>query len=399
MLNRLQPHTSDHRIQKRYFRYIEILLIYLAFTVIMTLVGYVSFRLIPHAANYAHLNPVKQNWLNVFLRWDAMHYTKIAALGYGVYSPGNYAFFPLYPAMISLLTTVTGIPYAYSGLVISRLCFLGAVLLLYKFAEEEFGEKIALRSVICLMVFPGSFFFLSAYTESVSLLFVICVFFFCRRKNWLFASVFAMLFASLRQVGILIGLIILLEYLRNIDYKVKRIRPDILWLCLIPVGLFSYMIYLYVQKGDPFYFSYCENLFYYRRIQIPGVAFFTSIKSLVQTISDGAYKTLDQIVLLKSYILELSVTLFDFAVIISIFRKLDRRYFIYCILIIVIPFCSGVGSVGLTGMMRYSILLFPIYFVIAKLLDNNKFRLIYVSVGAILNCVLMGLFSCWYWVA
>ena len=46
--------------------------------------------------------------------------------------------------------------------------------------------------------------------------------------------------------------------------SLKNIRPDILWLCFIPMGLFSYMAYLWLVKGDPLYFSGCEQ-FYQRR--------------------------------------------------------------------------------------------------------------------------------------
>lgn len=380
-------------------KYLKILLIYIIFTAIMTLIGCVAFSVIPHSVKFGHINPVKQNWINVFLRWDALNYANVAAMGYGVFSPGNYAFFPLYPALIWILTKMTTIPYFYSSLIISRLCFLGALLMLYKITDEEFGEKIALRSVICLMFFPGAFYFLSAYTESLSLLFVLCIFFYCKHKKWLLACVFAMLFSALKQVGIVMGIIILLEYLRAVDFKLKNIRPNILWVGLIPVGLVSYMIYLHVVKGNFLYFSYCEPVYYYRELQFPGVAFFNSIKMLAKTLYYGPYQTLDQIVVLKSYVLELFMTVADVAMIVQIFRKLDKRYFIYSLLIIIIPFCTGVGNDGLCGMLRYSILLFPMYFIAAKLLEKKNFKIAYISVGIILNCILMGLFACWYWVA
>ena len=69
----------------RYRRYIRIILLYTVFNIVMTIAGYAAFRMIPWAPDYGHINPVKQNWLNVFLRWDAIHYANIAGMGYGVY--------------------------------------------------------------------------------------------------------------------------------------------------------------------------------------------------------------------------------------------------------------------------------------------------------------------------
>ena len=91
----------------------------------MTIAGYAAFRMIPWAPDYGHINPVKQNWLNVFLRWDAIHYANIAGMGYGVYSQGNYAFFPLYPVLIWCLSAATVMQFAVSGIIISNL-FLAA---------------------------------------------------------------------------------------------------------------------------------------------------------------------------------------------------------------------------------------------------------------------------------
>lgn len=262
--------------KKNIFReYLKIILLYVTFTVVMTLVGYAAFRIIPWASEYGHINPVKQNWINVFLRWDAIHYINIASRGYGVYSPGNYAFFPLYPVLIWCLSTVTKIPFAFSGLIIPRLSFLAAIIMLYRLAKEEYGDALAFRIVVCMILFPGSFFFLSAYTESLSLLLALCTFFFCRRKNWLAASLIVMLFGALKQIGVLLGLFVLLEYLRQADLKLKNIRPNILWLCFIPVGLFAYMVYLYAVKENPFYFSFCEQ-FYQRHIEFPGIPLYTS---------------------------------------------------------------------------------------------------------------------------
>lgn len=87
------------------------------------------------------------------------------------------------------------------------------------------------------------------------------------------------------------------------------------------------------------------------------------------------------------------------AILVGVFRKLDIRYFIYCVMMIIVPFCSSVGNEGLCGMVRYSILLFPLYFAAAMLFDRKSFKLIYITIGATFNIFFMGLFACWYWVA
>jgi hypothetical protein len=382
----------------RYRRYIRIILLYTVFSLVMTLAGYAAFRTIPWAPDYGHINPVKHNWLNVFLRWDAIHYANIAGMGYGVYSQGNYAFFPLYPVLIWCLSAATGMQFAVSGIIISRFGFLAAVIMLYELARNEFGEKLAERSVICLFVFPGSFFFLSAYTESLSLLLAVCTFLFCRRKKWLAASLTVMLFGALKQIGVVLGLIVLLEYLRQADNKLKNIRPDILWLCFIPLGLFSYMAYLWLVKGDPLYFLGCEQ-YYQRRLELPGIPIYTSAVNTVGALRCGLYKTLEQQLRLKSYILEIFMSVSAGGLLVYVFRRLDRHYFIYCVIMIIIPFSTAVGTEGLCGMMRYAVVLFPLYFAAAHLFERKSFKYAYLTIGSILNVVFMSLFACWYWVA
>ena len=384
------------RIKKIDSNYIRIIFLYLAFTAAMTAVGYAALRLLPYG-DYS-INPVKENWLNPFLRWDAIHYMNIAAMGYGVYIPGNYAFFPLYPMLIRGLTTLTGIPYAYSALLIARWAFLAAILALYRLGKEAYDEKTAFRSVLCLMLFPGAFFFLSAYTEALALLFAVCVFFFCRHNNWAAASLTVLLFGALKPLGILMGLIVLLFYLRRIEYNNRKIRPDILWLCLMPLGLLAYMAYLYKVKGNPLYFSYCEQ-FFGRHTALPGVPLLLSMKNFASSILAGAYRTLDQILLLKRYFIEVFMSLSVGAGLVYIYRRLDKLYFIYCLLMIAVPFSTSVSGGGLDGMLRYALLLFPLYFAAAKLFDYKLFRAAYITVGAVLNVVFMAIFACWYWVA
>ncbi|MBU0763176.1 MAG: hypothetical protein KKD39_09140, partial [Candidatus Altiarchaeota archaeon] len=81
-------------------------------------------------------------WLSVWGMWDTHWYLDIAKNGYSSYPntvigsglQANYGFFPLYPALIKLLSYVTQ-DFYLSGFLISNICLIASSVVLYKIAE------------------------------------------------------------------------------------------------------------------------------------------------------------------------------------------------------------------------------------------------------------------------
>lgn len=209
-------------------------------------------------------------WQNLFFRWDSGWYLSIVQHGYS-YSPGEYssvAFFPLYSLLVSGVSRVFGHPVV-AGFLISNIALFFAAVYLYKLVKLDHDDtETASRSVFYMLIFPASFFFSIFYTEGLFLFLSITAFYYARRKKWLIASLLGFFLALTRSVGVLIIIPLLLEYLnigsgpytlKSFTDSVKKIKGDILYLLLVPAGLCSFMLYLFLKFGEPFAFAEVQS--------------------------------------------------------------------------------------------------------------------------------------------
>ena len=118
-----------------------------------------------------HLRGMDNVLLDVFgSRWDTGFYASIAEEGYryqGVPLP-SVAFFPLYPLMMRAVGALVG-DVLVAGILISNAALLLAVMLLYRLADESWGEAVAGRTVWYFLIFPAAFFGTAVYSESLFL--------------------------------------------------------------------------------------------------------------------------------------------------------------------------------------------------------------------------------------
>src|SRR5215218_4179261 len=113
---------------------------------------------------------------DTFARYDSGHFEGIAWNGYRPLPGGrsNIAFFPVYPLMMRAVGRVFGRQHAVfyiSGIAVSWLCFVLAMVALRRLARLDLPDDAADRAVLLTMIFPFSFFFGVVYSESTFLLF------------------------------------------------------------------------------------------------------------------------------------------------------------------------------------------------------------------------------------
>ena len=162
-------------------------------------------------AAYACLVPLSERGirlgLEIWKRWDALHYVNLAELGYGGYIENGrhlfLVFFPLYPWLVRLVSLLTGNTMA-AGLLVSFLCYAGGCVYLYKLAAWELGEGAARRAVTVLSLFPYAFFFGGVMTESLFFLTTSAALWQIRRHRWWAAGVWGVLAALTRMHGLLL---------------------------------------------------------------------------------------------------------------------------------------------------------------------------------------------------
>ncbi|XP_038053278.1 GPI mannosyltransferase 2-like [Patiria miniata] len=142
-----------------------------------------------HHADAFHLDPVPNPsasdeivhfLVDGFTKWDASYFLHIAQHGYT--KPQMFAFFPLYPSLVRVLTDFFVMPVQnlfslhmslYSCVVLSavtlNICFFcsAAILLYYLGVRVLSSQKLAYKAALLFCINPASVFMTAAYTESL----------------------------------------------------------------------------------------------------------------------------------------------------------------------------------------------------------------------------------------
>jgi hypothetical protein len=144
-------------------------------------------------------------WVGVWQRWDAIHYFRIAHLGYG--PDERSAFFPLFPLLGRWLGGVLGDEFI-ALLLISNLAALGAYVLLFKLVEEiNLGASPA-RALAALALFPSAFFMMAAYPQSLLLLLALITALAARRGLWGWAFLTGVLAGLTHSTGLVLSVLV-----------------------------------------------------------------------------------------------------------------------------------------------------------------------------------------------
>ena len=200
-------------------------------------------------------------FVSSWIQWDAHHYQSIALNGYQSLDQhwSNIAFFPLYPVLIRLIFPLAGRHVEIAALLIAHLAFFAALLLLYDLLTRDFDDGVAYRAVVLLLVFPTSFFFGAAYSESLALALVVGAVWAMRRQRWWLAGIMGALLATTRLPGVLIAPVLAVTYLQQHKWQWRAIRPNFLAVLLPPLGLCIFMAFQWLNYRTPFAFLIAQR--------------------------------------------------------------------------------------------------------------------------------------------
>lgn len=326
-------------------------------------------------------------WLNGWARWDAGWYKDIVDFGYAVAprfdEQRNVVFFPLYPFAIRIVrywTQHTGV----AGLIVSNGSFVVAMLFLFAVVKKLYSVDTAKMTLIFASVFPFSFYFSTLYSESLFFALVVGSFFFAHRSQWALAAFLAAGASAARFLGITLVVALVVLYLEQIEFQVRRIRPNILWLAFAPMGLVIYAMHLYYYFGDPLLFVTGRNVDAWS-IRDIGEAF-AGISTLVTP-----FRGADYLHVMDLY--NLFVSLVALIPVVIGWRRLPKAYMVWTLLYAVVVFMGNWSSMG-----RYMAPIFPIYLAAALVWTRVEvvYALVYLSTLAL--ALLTVLYTHCYWV-
>jgi len=326
-------------------------------------------------------HPLLWSWAN----FDGVHYLMLAKDGY-VYGL-TQAFFPGYFILIRIVNFLLH-NYLISALLISHICFILSLAVFYKLLRIDYSDKVAKRAIIFVSLFPTSFYFLAAYTESLFLLLLLLSFYYLRKVNLKEVGLWGIGLSFSRIIGIFIVPSILLELKNN---KTNINWKKIFWILLPSLGLLAYMFYLWVKFEDPFLFAHVQSGFGAGRETGKLVLLYQVIWRYVKMIftvdkNNPIYFT---------FWLEMLASLYAIGLLIwGYIKKVRPSYLLFSFLSFLLPTLTGTFS----SMPRYILVLFPIYIVLATI-KNKYVRYLILSIHFILLFICTMLFTRGYWIA
>ncbi len=301
-------------------------------------------------------------WSDLLCRWDCGWYLGIAERGYdwrgGIDDDQtNLAFYPLYPLTVRAVAWATGWTPLHAALLASNACFLGALLYIHRYARAlGASPRAALLAVAIVCVLPQGVVFSAAYTESLFLLLLAASMDHLRRGHWLRAGFAAALLTATRATGVFF-LAFALVHLWRVHgwrgYVFAWRRPEaFIPVVLAPAGLFAWWTWCWLETGDPF--------------------------ASVSTVSHGwGWRTAAPWSNLAAHLRYDAVSRFwalgSLAVAALSLLLLRRRWYAEFAL------CASVFAVLWSGMvpnslLRYSIVLFPVWIALALELEGRPLR-------------------------
>lgn len=328
-------------------------------------------------------------WIWGFGNFDGVHYIGIAQNGY--FAQYTQAFFPLYPLVIKLAGL--GQSAFLSGLIVSNIFFLVALILLFQLFKLDYNNKISLGGVLLLLAFPTAFYFGAIYSESLFLLLAVASLLFIRKRMFLLGGIMIALASATRIVGLFLLPIILWELYMLLKQRVIKVGSAEFYKALAGVvisafGTAAYMLYLKLNFGDPLYFLHAQPAFGADRssslILLPQVLFrYFKILTTISPLSLPFFNA----------VLEVIFTVVPLVLIVWAIKKTRVSYIFFALGCLILPTLTGT----LSSMPRYSLMSFLIFpFIVEKL--GKYFKLVVILL-IIMEIILVSLFTRGYWVS
>jgi hypothetical protein len=358
-------------------------------------------------------------------RWDSVWYLTIAQSGYG--HGGQSArttFFPLYPLMLRGVGVVIRSDLI-AGVVISLVCFLIALVLLYRLVALELDTERARICVLLIAFCPMAYYFSAVYTESLFLALSVGCIYQARLGRWALAGALGALAAASRNGGVVLIVPIVLLYLYGprADRPPPALRPEVLldhlrpghpirldfaWVLLVPLGLGAYLLFLALSTGHGLT-PFTEESFWFHHFDGPfggvwdgAVAAWDGLRQLIHGKPTPVYFT--QAAGDPFQNAGQNLMLFGFLVVgalafVGALRRLPIAYPAYALAALALPLSSPVIPQPLQSLPRYEVVVFPLFMWAADWVHRRRIAPQALAFMAVLLGLFTVQFATWRFVA
>lgn len=363
------------------------------------------------------------DYLLGFANFDGVHYMSIASQGYTTYEE---AFFPIYPMLIRVSGWMIQ-NYLLAGWVMSWMSFVGALLVLQAYLKGlDLQNQQRQWFTAFLLAYPTAFFFISLYTESIFMLFILLCLWFAQQRKFVLSALFAYLAGLTRLTGVFLifplGIIVLSyvfeknrrlfthrKYLTISGEYVKLIfsHTKLFLLITAPIlGLSTYCWYLWQTTGDPLFFFHAQPAFGANRstdlILFPQVMYrYMKIFIAPFIVAGGQFNFQYAIAILEFITFNVTLLLLG----IEGWKIWSKRIpaqqvwhrlglLTFSLVNLLVPSLTGTFS----SIPRYALLCLTIFFVLSDI-RSRRFKIIILVVSVVLHVVLFSYFFQGYFIS
>ena len=366
--------------------------------------------------------PVGGFWghlVNPFRNWDGLWYRLVAVEGYDPSKVHKAAFWPLFPWTMRVVGDVLDLPYEVAGYLIANVCFVVALVLLYRLLIIDFDQRTAACALWVTALFPTAFFFSAVYTEAPFLMLLVGSLLAGRQQRWWMAGGVGLLAALTRSYGVFLVLPLGLLFIQQHGFELRRWFPRALAVVLPVAGplIFSQHLkdaqgngraWMDVQKAWNRYDAKPWETLRYAFSQSPRNAGLPNkdgaewgwLRELVDHPSWGLVTSRGwRTSVADSDTLELACTLLFIGLTLIGLRRLPLYLTAYLVPGLVVPLFQPSSVHALMSMPRFGLTLFPLMVVVATLIEGRAIARVLAVPSVILLVLLTVQFSQWYWVS
>jgi hypothetical protein len=353
------------------------------------------------------------DWVAGMAAWDGEWYVRIASTGYS-YDPermSSVAFFPLYPVLAWLLVHGLGLRPEWALLIVSHSSLFAAFVLLAGYTTERFpdlGEDVASWALVAFGLFPTTFYFRMAYSESVFVLLAILVLYGMQR-NWRagWIALLVGLATAARTVGVgLIPVFWLYVWQQRATRRGWLLRCAV-WFPVCVSGLGAYMTFQWWAFGTPLAFLQTQVHWIERPMglgaKIVSLLTLEPLRAVYDPTSPGYWGRVppqgNLLFNLKAANPVYFLATVGLVAIGAWKRWLNAREVLLSAALLAIPYWFQAARAYMSSQARYAAVVFPVYLVLGQLLSRCPAPLAaaLLVLSGVFLAAYSALFVSWYW--
>lgn len=319
-------------------------------------------------------------WLEIWNRWDAVNYQKLAEFGYsatGELKP-LLVFYPLYPWTVRLFAVVFQ-DLLVSAFIVSTIASIATGILFTRLLELDYSDALARRATWFLFIFPTSYFLHIGYTESMFLTLALGCMLAARKQLWLLAGAVGALACLTRPTGLVLIPALVFEAGQQY-FTTRRWQWQWFWIAAVGLGFGGYLLLNKLVAGDPFAFSSIMQQSFFKSAAWPWIGIRDAIGALSRNPSEAQMMGVQELLYIALGFICTIVSWVKLRPIYSVWMTGNWLLFTSVTFVLSVP--------------RYTLTMFPI-FILFAMLSARRIWMAVITVWSILYLSLFASLFAW----